>query len=510
MARVANELGFTTMSLYRYVENKDELLQLMWNASAQGAEELVLEGDGWRPRLRTWALVQRQVLDAHPWITQMPMGSPPLAPNSLSFVERGLETLDGTGLADNDKLRVIGLLSSYTLSEARMAHDAARAAQQVEGTAAGEAPAPPWDFRPCYGNWSMSVPTLAFIGSPGPLGPKATARAPTRTRSSCSGSNGSSTASKPWSRWELRRQLKARWQTGAVPSATLYEILDVAPDADAEELRAAFRRLSKKVHPDAGGSDVLFGRVKDAYDVLSDPARRAEYDRSLSGLAAVPDEAAPVVAYAEGGGARAVSLVFSGALSYTNHGVPTSGSLNVKPPSGAIASVTGTLVLSPGPGRHGHGSRRHRPGVRGRRRHHNRLRPRCPARNRCRRAQRLPGPDGRRPGNRHGVRHLRGAAVQPAVHPLSPGAHASGWLWPRTKAVTRTGLQVGRPAVDPGYGGPSRNAAGTTQAPSPQSRPGVPDVEGKSPPASDGQSAKPFRGSAAQMSRRYWTRPCAA
>ena len=39
MARVANELGFTTMSLYRYVTSKDELLQLMWNASAQGAEE---------------------------------------------------------------------------------------------------------------------------------------------------------------------------------------------------------------------------------------------------------------------------------------------------------------------------------------------------------------------------------------------------------------------------------------------------------------------------------------
>ena len=44
MARVAKELGFTTMSLYRYVTNKDELLQLMWNASAQGAEDLVLEG----------------------------------------------------------------------------------------------------------------------------------------------------------------------------------------------------------------------------------------------------------------------------------------------------------------------------------------------------------------------------------------------------------------------------------------------------------------------------------
>ena len=35
MARVAKELGFTTMSLYRHVSGKDELLQMMWDASAQ-------------------------------------------------------------------------------------------------------------------------------------------------------------------------------------------------------------------------------------------------------------------------------------------------------------------------------------------------------------------------------------------------------------------------------------------------------------------------------------------
>src|ERR1700689_4746318 len=136
MARVATDLGFTTMSLYRYVTNKDELLQLMWNASAQGAEELVLKGDNWRTRLQMWATVQREVLDRHPWITQMPMAAPPLAPNSLTFVERGLETLDDTGLADADKLRVIGLISSYSLSEARMAHDASRGA--AHANAAGE------------------------------------------------------------------------------------------------------------------------------------------------------------------------------------------------------------------------------------------------------------------------------------------------------------------------------------------------------------------------------------
>ena len=149
MARVAKELGFTTMSLYRHVTSKDELLQLMWNASAQGAESLVLDGASWRDRLRRWALIQRQMLDQHSWITQMPMAAPPLAPNSLTFVERGLETLDGTGLADADKIRVIGLLSSYTLSEGRMAHDAARAAAAAAqaAAAAGNAPAMPATYE---------------------------------------------------------------------------------------------------------------------------------------------------------------------------------------------------------------------------------------------------------------------------------------------------------------------------------------------------------------------------
>ncbi|MGH3206289.1 MAG: TetR/AcrR family transcriptional regulator [Trebonia sp.] len=146
MARVASELGFTTMSLYRYVASKDELLQLMFNASAFGAESIVLEGDDWRSRLRSWAVIQRDMLDLHPWITQMPMAAPPAAPNSLHFVERALEALDGSGLTDTEQMRAIGLITSYTLSEARMANDAARAmavlaeaAEAQAGTAAAEA-----------------------------------------------------------------------------------------------------------------------------------------------------------------------------------------------------------------------------------------------------------------------------------------------------------------------------------------------------------------------------------
>jgi AcrR family transcriptional regulator len=137
MANVARRLGFTTMSLYRYVTSKEELLQLMWNGSARGTETLVLAGHGWRERLRQWAIVQREMLDRHPWITQMPMAAPPMAPNSLAFVEKGLQAMDGAELTDGGKMRAIGLLSSYTLSDARMAYDA----RQATAEAAGAGPA---------------------------------------------------------------------------------------------------------------------------------------------------------------------------------------------------------------------------------------------------------------------------------------------------------------------------------------------------------------------------------
>ena len=71
-------------------------------------------------------------------------------------------------------------------------------------------------------------------------------------------------------------------------SDTLYEVLNVPPDANAEEIRAAFRRLSVKVHPDQGGSNALFRSVKDAYDTLSDSRRRADYDRSLNSAPGLP------------------------------------------------------------------------------------------------------------------------------------------------------------------------------------------------------------------------------
>src|ERR1700709_1516353 len=56
MARGAGGLGFSTMSLSRHVSNKDELYQLMWNASAFQLGEWEPDGETWREQLVSWAL----------------------------------------------------------------------------------------------------------------------------------------------------------------------------------------------------------------------------------------------------------------------------------------------------------------------------------------------------------------------------------------------------------------------------------------------------------------------
>ncbi len=75
-----------------------------------------------------------------------------------------------------------------------------------------------------------------------------------------------------------------------------YEILGVSRSADAEELKRAYRRLARKYHPDVNkepGAEETFKEINRAYEVLSDPQARANYDRfgeaGVSGAAGFPD-----------------------------------------------------------------------------------------------------------------------------------------------------------------------------------------------------------------------------
>ena len=61
-----------------------------------------------------------------------------------------------------------------------------------------------------------------------------------------------------------------------------YKILGVPKDATAAQIKKAFRDLSKEHHPDKGGDAEKFNTIKEAYDVLSDPAKRQEFDETGS------------------------------------------------------------------------------------------------------------------------------------------------------------------------------------------------------------------------------------
>src|SRR5699024_37043 len=62
-----------------------------------------------------------------------------------------------------------------------------------------------------------------------------------------------------------------------------YETLGVSKDADAKEIKKAFRKLARKYHPDVNPgdqqADQKFKQINEAHEVLSDPEKRKKYDK---------------------------------------------------------------------------------------------------------------------------------------------------------------------------------------------------------------------------------------
>ncbi len=77
---------------------------------------------------------------------------------------------------------------------------------------------------------------------------------------------------------------------------TYYDVLGISREASAGEIKAAYRRLAKQYHPDistAPGAQEIFLKVQEAYDTLSDPEKRTEYDRLLAAGTAYSPYGAP-------------------------------------------------------------------------------------------------------------------------------------------------------------------------------------------------------------------------
>jgi AcrR family transcriptional regulator len=147
MRRIADEIGVSASSLYGYVANKEELVQLV-------LEQIMTEipvpdpGTEWQDMLRAWARETLAVFRRHPGVAGLSLGRVPFGPSMLTAVEQMLETLRAAGLPDQVAAFVGDLGSLYV----------AAYAYEQDVTPVAE----PGDFAAQAAAWLKSLPKDQF------------------------------------------------------------------------------------------------------------------------------------------------------------------------------------------------------------------------------------------------------------------------------------------------------------------------------------------------------------
>jgi AcrR family transcriptional regulator len=134
MQRIAGELGFTKMSLYRYTPGKAELTALMLDTALGPPPDVPA---GWRPGLRTLGLRMWEAMHRHPWTLEIAVGARVLGPNELGWTEAGLAALAGTGLTGRERLDAFVLVVGHVRSLVQQATASAAPEQELSKVLAG-------------------------------------------------------------------------------------------------------------------------------------------------------------------------------------------------------------------------------------------------------------------------------------------------------------------------------------------------------------------------------------
>jgi AcrR family transcriptional regulator len=119
MRRVASRLGSGTMTLYWYVSNKQDLLDLMVDQVLGEIELPTLPLGDWRADLKMIANNTRAVLHQHRWMAPLVSFRKPLGPNWLRHREASLAALDDVGFDGATMASVVNTLNVYVLGFVR-------------------------------------------------------------------------------------------------------------------------------------------------------------------------------------------------------------------------------------------------------------------------------------------------------------------------------------------------------------------------------------------------------
>ena len=113
MRRIAAELGTGAASLYRYVETREDLLDLM--TDAVGAEYEVAEPSGnWLADLIAFGEQARAAFRRHRWLAGLAMTRPVIGPNGIGLIEHFLTLLQEHPASIGAKMEAFGMLNGIT------------------------------------------------------------------------------------------------------------------------------------------------------------------------------------------------------------------------------------------------------------------------------------------------------------------------------------------------------------------------------------------------------------
>jgi AcrR family transcriptional regulator len=113
MRRVAAELGTGAASLYRYVETREDLLDLMTDATGAEYEPAPPTGD-WLADLIAFGEKVRFIFRRHRWLAGLTMTRPVIGPNGTDLIEQFLTLLQGHPAGIEAKMEAFGMLNGIT------------------------------------------------------------------------------------------------------------------------------------------------------------------------------------------------------------------------------------------------------------------------------------------------------------------------------------------------------------------------------------------------------------
>jgi AcrR family transcriptional regulator len=113
MRRVAADLGTGAASLYRYVQTREDLLDLMTDATGAEFEPAPLTGD-WLADLIAFGEQARVIFRRHRWLAGLTMTRPVIGPNGTAMIEHFLTLLQEHPASTEAKMEAFGMLNGIT------------------------------------------------------------------------------------------------------------------------------------------------------------------------------------------------------------------------------------------------------------------------------------------------------------------------------------------------------------------------------------------------------------